>query len=133
MAERFKLVSLKDGRGEFSRVFSPKLINYLDQVPFSCLIDTEDEEYKDMQVAYALVKEESQKAYLFEFDWRNLDKLKQVIAEPCYFYVQMLYEEVPLRHYLRILALDSSSEAAADQENGEDVEEMVLYPRRELC
>ena len=92
MAERFRLLSEQELKG----VFQHKILEYLHSVPFSLLIDLEDEEYRDMQVRYALVQEEGEKLYLFEFDLRNRERLEQVIGEPRYFYVQMLYEEVPL-------------------------------------
>ena len=41
--------------------------------------------------------------YLFEFDKRNLADVKSAVTAKPEFYVRQVYEDVPFKHFLRII------------------------------
>ena len=109
-----------------------RIQKYLKQVSYDKLIDMEDPEYECIEMKYALVQESSdeKKVFVFEFDSRNLEELQTIIRAASDFYVDTIYESVPLRHYLRIISVNSDVKQSDDDTKDPGIEEMVLYPRR---
>ena len=95
-------------------------------------MDVEDPEYADIQLKYAIVQEsyESDMLWVLEMDAREVDSVMAYIEAAPEFYVQELYEEVPFRHFVRILGLNSSITTPSESQDDKAITEMVMYSNR---
>ena len=91
-----------------------------------------------MEMRYGLAFEscESKSLFVFEMDSREVDQVARYISAATEFYIQMIYDDVPFRHFLRIITLKldiPAPKGGSHDLEDKGISEIVQYPRRELC